>query len=295
MSLILDALRKSEAERRKAHAAADALADVPRTPAASFIPVPAWVWPTAAVAALALALWWWMGRSAPPEASATSDATASIDDAAGAVSGGTPTDVRSPDTELDPTRPNTANRTDASTSDAVVTAASESSTVVPTVAAAVMAPPGGPASIAAPGTAPSLAAESTPNATAMRAATPVSANSMPMPSAPAAATPAPTHPAPSTTDLPALPREPVASAPRADTATGTPLRLADLSTADRQQLPPLKMSMHMWGADSARRFAIIDGKRVAEGDRVGEAVVETINQDDVVLAWNGIRVRVPVR
>ena len=80
------------------------------------------------------------------------------------------------------------------------------------------------------------------------------------------------------------------------TATGTRLlRLADLSTTDRQQLPPLKMSLHMWGADAAKRFAIIDGNRVGEGDRVGDTVVETIDQDGVVLAWNGTRLRVPVR
>lgn len=73
------------------------------------------------------------------------------------------------------------------------------------------------------------------------------------------------------------------------------MRLSDLSTTDRQQLPPLKMSMHMWGPDSARRFAIIDGTRVGEGDRIGETVVEAIDQDGVVLAWNGLRLRVPVR
>lgn len=51
----------------------------------------------------------------------------------------------------------------------------------------------------------------------------------------------------------------------------------------------------MWGAEAGKRFAIIDGNRVGEGDRVGDAVVAAIDQDGVVLAWNGIRLRVPVR
>ena len=73
------------------------------------------------------------------------------------------------------------------------------------------------------------------------------------------------------------------------------LRLSDLGTAERQQLPALKVSMHMWGPTPSQRFAIIDGSRVGEGDRVGDTVVESIDQDGVVLAWNGQRLRLPVR
>lgn len=90
-------------------------------------------------------------------------------------------------------------------------------------------------------------------------------------------------------------RQPAAPASPSAYSTGSPLRLAELSTTDRQQLPPLKMSMHMWGAEAGKRFAIIDGNRVGEGDRIGDAVVAAIDQDGVVLAWNGIRLRVPVR
>ena len=73
------------------------------------------------------------------------------------------------------------------------------------------------------------------------------------------------------------------------------LRLADLTANERGQLPPLKMSMHMWGQNPAQRFAIIDGSRVGEGDRVGNAVVDEIDADGVVLSWNGLRVKLPVR
>jgi len=74
-----------------------------------------------------------------------------------------------------------------------------------------------------------------------------------------------------------------------------PLKLADLPTDERQQLPTLKVSMHMWAPDVANRFAIIDGARVNEGDRVGDATVEAIQQDGVMLSWRGRRIRLPIR
>lgn len=73
------------------------------------------------------------------------------------------------------------------------------------------------------------------------------------------------------------------------------LRLADLSTAERGTLPPLRMSMHLWAPAAADRFVILDGSRMGEGDRVGAAVIEEITPDGAVLAWQGRRVKVPVR
>ena len=52
--------------------------------------------------------------------------------------------------------------------------------------------------------------------------------------------------------------------------------------------------MHMWGPTPAQRFAIIDGARVGQGDRVGDAVVEEIAADSVVLNWHGRRVALPI-
>lgn len=50
----------------------------------------------------------------------------------------------------------------------------------------------------------------------------------------------------------------------------------------------------MWSADATQRFVILDGARVGEGDRVGEAVIDEITPDGAVLAWTGRRVKVPV-
>jgi general secretion pathway protein B len=74
-----------------------------------------------------------------------------------------------------------------------------------------------------------------------------------------------------------------------------PLKLADLPTDERQQLPALKVSMLMWAPDTTNRFAIIDGTRVSEGGRVGDATVEAIQQDGVMLNWRGRRIRLPIR
>ena len=47
----------------------------------------------------------------------------------------------------------------------------------------------------------------------------------------------------------------------------------------------------MWDDDPARRFIILDGSRLGEGDRVGNAVITAITSDGAVLDWNGRRIR----
>ena len=94
--------------------------------------------------------------------------------------------------------------------------------------------------------------------------------------------------------MPAPPSEPVAAS-KPEPAGDRIESLSDLSTTDRQALPPLKLSMHLWNADPARRFVILDGNRVGEGDRVGNAVLRSITRDSVVLDWNGRQIKLPVR
>lgn len=73
------------------------------------------------------------------------------------------------------------------------------------------------------------------------------------------------------------------------------LRLSDLSIQERKGLPPLKLTMHMWNDDPAQRFVILDGNRLHEGDRVGDATITTIMTDGVLLDWNGRRLKLPIR
>jgi general secretion pathway protein B len=63
--------------------------------------------------------------------------------------------------------------------------------------------------------------------------------------------------------------------------------LSEMSAEQRQQLPVLKLSMHVYSPEISKRFAIIDGQRVNEGSVIGSAVVEQIRQDGVVLLVQG--------
>jgi general secretion pathway protein B len=63
--------------------------------------------------------------------------------------------------------------------------------------------------------------------------------------------------------------------------------LSEMSAEQRQQLPALKLSMHVFSPEAGKRFAIIDGQRVNEGSVLGPAVVEQIRQDGVVLSVQG--------
>lgn len=100
-------------------------------------------------------------------------------------------------------------------------------------------------------------------------------------SSPATTTTAPPPSPAAPKPLPALP------------ANDRPTALGDLDAEVRRQLPPLKLSMHFWNDDPQRRFVILDGQRVREGDTLGELVIERIDRDDVVLSWRGARLRLP--
>jgi general secretion pathway protein B len=106
--------------------------------------------------------------------------------------------------------------------------------------------------------------------------------------------PAVTHlvPAPIAVPAPTVAPAPTTAMPAVD--GDQPQPLASLSAADRRSLPPLELSMHVWNEDPRQRFAILDGLRVAEGDRVGDAVVAAITRDGVVLDWNGRKLALPL-
>jgi general secretion pathway protein B len=89
--------------------------------------------------------------------------------------------------------------------------------------------------------------------------------------------------------------EPAPAPASAMTSPQRALSLTDLSTDERKALPPLKMSMHLWNEDASRRFVIIDGERLHEGDRIGNAVVAAIVSDGVLLDWNGRQLKLPIR
>lgn len=216
MSLILDALRKSEAERRRGQAP-DVFAATPGGPLAR-APAPR-VWPLLLLGAMLLGSAWliWNAggeRDEPPVAA---------NDAAG----------------------ETAN------------AAAPPPRII--VVPAPAPPPARPA--------PTPSRGDDAQARAPAAAAPTAVSPPPMP-------------------MPAPPPEPAAADPELPP-------LAVLDAASRAALPPLKLTMHVYAEDPARRFAIVDGQRVAEGARLGAAVVAQIRRDGVVIEVDGRRLLVP--
>lgn len=160
-------------------------------------------------------------------------------------------------------------------------------------APAASTPPGVPA---APPSAPAPPA-STPAASAVQA--PIGPTA-PVTAAPPARTPAAAAPAPAPTALPIVatpaPPEPPATPP-VDAGVGpeaADLALADLAGAARDALPPLRVSMHVYAEDPLRRFAIVDGQRLREGDPFGPgAQLIEIRRDGLRVAWQGRTLWVP--
>ena len=276
MSLILDALRKSEAQRRRGQMP-DLRAELPPT-VHSIAPRRRWpLWfagMAAAIAIVALAWGVWDRTPKTPPAparvemadEAPSPATAERPAEPAVVSTPPAQPVRStplPGSEPPPAQP---------VEDDVYAAASAREP------APTATPP--PSTQAAPVPEPSAPARTDPRYTE------VIANNAASSTISAASTPAPS---------PAAAPAPVAPLPMPPPATGAAVRIADLSPGEREQLPTLKISMHMFGPTAAQRFAIIDGTRVTQGDRVGEAVVEEIASDGVVLNWHGRRVSLTLR
>lgn len=265
MSFILDALRKSEAARRR-NEAPDLFARMPDAPVAhrERSAWPMWLVGGIGIAALAVSLWLALHRA--PEGGSTRTATA----------------------------------TDATSAPPVAPPPGPPAPAAPTQAGARPMP--GPR----PDAVPNIGPASVPNAAAIEA-----------PAAAARAQPAPVVAVPTDAALPApLPAQrpdiarartpspaavpspvppPDAAAPATAPAPRSALRLSDLDPGTRKSLPPLKMSMHMWNEDGARRFVILDGQRLGEGDMLGDVMVESITRDGVVLNWQGSRLRLDTR
>ena len=230
MSLILEALRKSEADRRRGEVP-NVHAELSPSPDARRIVIPAWIWWLLAAVIVLIGLW--LLRDAL---------------------------TRTPSTPVAP----------ASAHAAAIPASSRQAIALP------------PVSHLSP----------VPASTESTSPRPPAAVVVPKP----ATQPAPDITMPATTRAPGafvLPPAPPATT-TISSSTGF-LQLSNLSVEERKALPPLKLSMHMWNDDPTQRFVILDGNRLHEGDRIGDAVVTAITADGVVLDWNGRRLKLPIR
>lgn len=231
MSLILEALRKSEAERRRGMAP-DVAMELPPTTASPQRTLAAWLLPALVVAVLLVLAGWWAKRESA-EATSPHAAIEVTTDTLPAATDSVPAEM--PRIEPQPAAP---------------TMASVQEPEIPTPVLQKPAP------------------------TAM------------LPPKPAPATPEPgvaaTRPAP----MQSVPIQPA-------TARPPPPPTGNISN-DTSMLPPIKLSMLMWDEVPSRRFIILNGQRMTEGDHYGAMTVIAIERNGVVVESNGSRARVPL-
>lgn len=255
MSLILEALRKSEAERRRS-TAPDLARELP--PVAVLLPAARWRWwlAAAALAAAGLAFAAWSLRPTPHAA------------ARAAGTGGAPSSAAA-----------------RATGDGARTAAPTAhSAAWPEVARIAHPAPPTDAGSGAAGAARAVDGAGADAAVLGRSDS---------------RTPAPVY-APPVAETPALPAQAGdAELAAAGLGTGAPatgeLRLSALPPNARARLPALKLTLHLWNEEPAQRFVILDGVRLGVGDRIGAGMVAAIDADGVVIAFEGQRVRLPLR
>ncbi len=83
-------------------------------------------------------------------------------------------------------------------------------------------------------------------------------------------------------------------APMAEAAADAPITIYDLTLEQRQGLPPLKMSMHVYHRDVTRRFVIIDGKRLNEdGVITNDTWARQIVPEGVIIEYKNTRFLLP--
>lgn len=292
MSYILDALRKSEAARRSREApdllgqTAAPLQPAPAHHAPKYAGHPAWAVAAVGVAALAVALWLRFAPTAEAPAHASDGARTDTTQPAGTTADAS--DTLGNDT-LD--------------GDALDRMPAERMEAGPITQDAPSLDPGRPPGVI-PGMAPvaipaPAAPTPSPQQPAPIARAPKDPSPPPAAGADTAGSTAPTRtpsmaaPSAGTPTTAVTPRPGVASSSPLPLADGRPVALADIAPEQRRQLPPLRMSMHLWNEAPERRLLVLDGQRLRQGDVIGEVVVERIDRDGAVLAWRGARILLP--
>ncbi|MBS3958134.1 MAG: general secretion pathway protein GspB [Xanthomonadaceae bacterium] len=185
----------------------------------------------------------------------------------------------------------------ASAPDTAGTAPAPETPVMPTGTASPATPPRPAAPAPAPP--PAMVGALPPAATAL--ARELDAGAMPVPPTEAAVpapapTPTPTPaPAPAPpASMPAVSAPPPAAMPAGPAAAGDALPLDRLDAASRAMLPPLRVSMHVYDPDPARRFVLVDGRRVREGETLAPGLqLVAIEQDGLRLDWRGRLLHLP--
>lgn len=104
--------------------------------------------------------------------------------------------------------------------------------------------------------------------------------------------PAASEPPPATS-APAAQDATTAAAPQRATGSDIP-SLNDLPFATRKNLPALSMTMHLYSADPSRRLALINGVQARDGDELeGGIQIRAIRADGVVIVYDNTEFLLP--
>ncbi len=291
MSLILEALKKSERERRLGElpSLASPVIGVPRR--RSKLPL------LVGLIVIALVAGWWLRREppagqAPESPAATTPAPAVIADkpapittTAGAAPASAPAPERTQGT-ADTRLPRSRVAPDATTG-MPADLREKVTTGELVVANPALLKPGQPATINDPGASAGVAPPpADPAGNEEPAAGPAGAT--PPPPAPTTAAPAP----PASPPPAATPVDPAPAAPPATRGSG-PMLVWELPYAQRREMPEIKLSMHVFASEPANRFVIINGNRQVEGDDIESLRLIEIRADGVIFEHQGQRFLYP--
>ena len=85
---------------------------------------------------------------------------------------------------------------------------------------------------------------------------------------------------------PAKPADPVPAVPAAPAVP----QYYELAYGVRKDIPQFNLSMHVFAADAAARFVVVDGERKVEGDAVKEGLIlREVRSDGIILEFRGQR------
>ena len=280
MSLILEALKKSEQQRRLGEAPTLGSPVVSTRKRRSVLPL------IAILIVAAGGVWWWLGHrtSAPASAPAPVASTAPAETPISQQVQKRPaTGTVRPAPQRTPPAANTV-----SPDKRAAVGVGTVPHATPPAAAPAAPPVATPGAAAAPDKTAGLRTPATPAPAKTDAAVPAA----PPATTTADATPAATPPAPA---APTKTQPPSATAAVARPATAPPAAAGEalptvweLPYASRKDIPAIELSMHVYSSDPKQRFVVIKGDRHGEGDEVGtDLVLKEIRQDGIVLDFKG--------
>lgn len=270
MSLILEALKKSERQRQVGTAPTLATPPMSRRRKRNLLP-----WLVGAIVVAAVA-GWWLSREDMPDATPPADVRNEVP---APVSGPVAASARKPEvpmTTVAPAPPSPSVNIEPTSAPPPAVVTTETQVAEAAAAVAAAAPPAAqPPATTTPAAAPPATSGTAPSDVGPTTSPAIGA----VPPAPIAT-------------APATPAPPVTGAPPSSTAS-LPL-LWELPYEKRKDIPALVMSLQVYASDPAQRFAIINDERHVEGDELGDGLkLQEITPDGLIVDYRGERFLFP--